>query len=335
MKIKVGTVQSLWRYPVKSMGGELLQQTQIDKHGIVGDRYWAIRDDSKDELSSVRKLPKLLHCKATFLEEPSSGQQGLDIPHVNIRLPDGISFSSQDAFTNTLLSDFLDKPVSLWPLQPRRNWKFYLLKSLNTESSLKRQFSTKHALPNMASISWTKLLELSLFATPLGRFYDMYPLHIMTSNSLQKIQSLTPNSNVQLQRFRPNLYIKSCSQHAGLEEFEWIGGKLYIGKVVLKCRSKTVRCSMPAQAQTDLPKDSHILRALEQHTARHLGINADVIRAGSIKAGDAVYWQPESRFSFSRWLRPFSDRLRNAIIQTTLKLGDRIERRTKTTSRDA
>ncbi|HKN95001.1 MAG TPA: MOSC N-terminal beta barrel domain-containing protein [Thermoleophilaceae bacterium] len=39
-----GTVSELWRYPVKSFGGERLDSLEIDRRGIVGDRRWALVD---------------------------------------------------------------------------------------------------------------------------------------------------------------------------------------------------------------------------------------------------------------------------------------------------
>lgn len=322
MRINVGTVKEVWRYPVKSMGGELLKETEIDKGGVIGDRSWAVRDETSNELTNVRKTPLLLQCVAAYNVMPEAGQRGTDIPHVDITLPTGETIKSSDTDKNDDLSEFLQKDVSLWPLQPKSNWKFYLLKTMNTEASLKKQFNTKQSLPNLASISWTKLLELTVFATPLGRFYDMYPLHIITSNSIDKLASLYPEGDIQARRFRPNFYIESKDKTNDLAEFDWVGGKLFIGETILQCDSRTVRCSMPAQPQQGLDKDVKILRALEQHTERHLGVNASVIKAGIIKHGDHVYWQPEYKYSLRKIMRPLSDKLRNAIIQSTLKLGN-------------
>jgi len=36
----VGTVDSLWRYPVKSMGGEELEESFMGFSGVYGDRYF-------------------------------------------------------------------------------------------------------------------------------------------------------------------------------------------------------------------------------------------------------------------------------------------------------
>ncbi|GAA2103405.1 MOSC domain-containing protein [Kitasatospora saccharophila] len=40
----VGVVERLWRYPVKSMGGELLDTVGVEDRGLVGDRLYAVRD---------------------------------------------------------------------------------------------------------------------------------------------------------------------------------------------------------------------------------------------------------------------------------------------------
>jgi hypothetical protein len=86
VKVQIGTVKELWRYPVKSMVGELLQETQIEKFGMVGDRSWAVRDEVANQISGVRKLPRLLRCTAQFEEQPRAGRTGADVPsigHIN------------------------------------------------------------------------------------------------------------------------------------------------------------------------------------------------------------------------------------------------------------
>ena len=37
-------VEQIWRYPVKSMGGELIESTLVDADGVDGDRRWAVQD---------------------------------------------------------------------------------------------------------------------------------------------------------------------------------------------------------------------------------------------------------------------------------------------------
>jgi len=43
----VGRVTELWRFPVKSMAGEHLEEAQLGWHGVTGDRRWAfVRGDT-------------------------------------------------------------------------------------------------------------------------------------------------------------------------------------------------------------------------------------------------------------------------------------------------
>ncbi|MER7750577.1 MOSC N-terminal beta barrel domain-containing protein [Kitasatospora sp. NPDC097643] len=40
----IGVIEQLWRYPVKSTGGERLDSVEVDRRGLAGDRLYAVRD---------------------------------------------------------------------------------------------------------------------------------------------------------------------------------------------------------------------------------------------------------------------------------------------------
>ncbi|MEY2227201.1 MULTISPECIES: MOSC domain-containing protein [Streptomyces] len=44
MAENVGVIERLWRYPIKSTGGERLRSVAVDERGLVGDRLYAVRD---------------------------------------------------------------------------------------------------------------------------------------------------------------------------------------------------------------------------------------------------------------------------------------------------
>jgi uncharacterized protein YcbX len=59
---ELGTVVSLWRYPVKSMLGEKLQIAQVMDHGLLGDRAYALIDATDGKVATAknpRKWPNL------------------------------------------------------------------------------------------------------------------------------------------------------------------------------------------------------------------------------------------------------------------------------------
>src|SRR6202030_1778470 len=87
MPIKIGQVEAIFRYPVKSMGGEQLEVANLGWHGLDGDRRLASRRiDGRGGFPwlTASKLPDLLLYAPHRRED---GAQG-DLP-THIRTPDG------------------------------------------------------------------------------------------------------------------------------------------------------------------------------------------------------------------------------------------------------
>ena len=87
MPTEIGHVEAIFRYPVKSMGGERLDVANLGWHGLDGDRRLALRridDRSGFPWLSASKLPDLLLFAPHRREDPARG----DIP-THIRTPDG------------------------------------------------------------------------------------------------------------------------------------------------------------------------------------------------------------------------------------------------------
>ena len=87
--MQVGAVAGLWRYPVKSMGGEQLSVSEMDLRGLHADRMWAVRDLELGAVTTARRLPALLGCTARFVDEPAPGVGPGDVCEVRVTLPDG------------------------------------------------------------------------------------------------------------------------------------------------------------------------------------------------------------------------------------------------------
>jgi uncharacterized protein YcbX len=87
MLIEIGHVEAIFRYPVKSMGGERLEAAQLGWHGLEGDRRLAFRrldDRSGFPWLSASKLPDLLLFAPERRED--GAQPGLP---THVRTPDG------------------------------------------------------------------------------------------------------------------------------------------------------------------------------------------------------------------------------------------------------
>ena len=86
MLMKIGHVEAIFRYPVKSMAGERLEIANLGWHGVDGDRRLAFRrvdDRSGMPWLTASKLPSLL----LFAPHPKKGANG-GLPS-HIRTPDG------------------------------------------------------------------------------------------------------------------------------------------------------------------------------------------------------------------------------------------------------
>jgi len=87
MAIKVGEVEALFRYPVKSMAGQLLEVANLGWHGVEGDRRLALRrpdDRGGFPWLTASKLPELILFTPQHHEPAAAGS----LP-THIRTPDG------------------------------------------------------------------------------------------------------------------------------------------------------------------------------------------------------------------------------------------------------
>ena len=87
MMIEIGQVEAIFRYPVKSMGGERLEAANLGWHGLEGDRRLALRrieERSGFPWLTATKLPELLLFRPQRREDGDPG----NIP-THIRMPDG------------------------------------------------------------------------------------------------------------------------------------------------------------------------------------------------------------------------------------------------------
>src|SRR5437667_3341297 len=110
---EVGSVVSLWQYPVKSMMGEELNATEVTQRGLLGDRAYALVDSSDGKVATAknpRKWPRLFDFRATLVEPARAAAKG---PPVRIALPDGTTVTTDQSDLNQILSKALNRDVTL------------------------------------------------------------------------------------------------------------------------------------------------------------------------------------------------------------------------------
>jgi uncharacterized protein YcbX len=287
----VGTIQALWRFPVKSMRGELLEAADLTEGGIVGDRAFALVDRETGKVASAKhpKLwPDLLGCRASFVEPPRLGEE---LPPARIELADGTSVRSDAPDADAVLSRFFGRDVEL----ARAAQNGYTIDQYHpdeedydpdghrdevVEARLGAAFFSERGLPSVV---------------PEGSFFDLFPLSVLTTATLDRLSELEPESSFDARRFRMNVIVDTPGR--GFLENDWIGSALAIGDdVQVAVALPDPRCCMPSLAQEELPRDPRILKALGRHNRIDVagslypcaGVYAVAQRAGTIHTDDPV-----------------------------------------------
>jgi uncharacterized protein YcbX len=290
--MQVGIVKELWRYPVKSLGGERLAAARVSKHGLVGDRVWAFVDAASGEIRSAKQIPRLLELRAGFAAgaAPTPESFGDAVAAVEVVAPDGARYRARDPGAQASLAAALGAPVRLVPLAPPEDRAHYRLRAPRNGAEIAAQIDLQpgEPMPDFSGTPPELLRTLLEYATPPGSYTDAYPVHLLTTAAVAALHERSGLDTDRL-RFRPNLFVDT-GETRGFPEFEWIGKRVRVGEAILAVESKTIRCSMPARAQPQhgLAAEPRLTAALVVHSKRHIGVYAHVEREGEIHAGDPV-----------------------------------------------
>ena len=111
----------------------------------------------------------------------------------------------------------------------------------------------------------------------LDRF-DILPLLVATDGAVAAFGR-------DVRRLRPNIVIGGV---AGLDERDWPGAELHIGEVVVRLDALRGRCHMTTIDPDTLEVNPAVLRDIVRRFDNKLALDAEVVRSGTIRAGDAV-----------------------------------------------
>jgi MOSC domain-containing protein len=277
----VGAVVSLWRYPVKSMMGEEQDSSQVTERGLAGDRRYALLDRSDGKVATAknpRKWPNLFAFRAALLG-PLGKHAGM--PPVTITLPDGTRVTSDQSDCDPLLSEALNREVTLEATEQSRP------AGQISSGSVSREVNAEEYWPDLEGLPHRDVV--TDFPLPAGTFFDCATVHLLTMATLRQLQDFYSQGRFEIQRFRPNIVVEPLASQKGFVEDTWAGHTLAIGdEVRLSITGPCGRCVMTTLAQGALPSDPGILRTAVQHNQGNVGIYAAVLRGGAIRRGDRV-----------------------------------------------
>jgi MOSC domain-containing protein len=288
----IGEVAQLWRYPVKSLGGEQVEHADIGLRGVLGDRLWAVRDIQRDITASARRLPALLTATARYPGGVPTDAGPGNVPDVEITFPDGAVLNSSDHEVHAKLSELAGREVRLTALPPAEDTSLHRLRRDHqtdglSSATMRADFGVEEGekLPDLSMVPMADILTLGRYSTPPGMFVDLAPLHVLTTASLATIGAEL-GSELDVRRFRPNVFVALDNTDDDLPESQWIGAQVVLDEVTLNVKMPTVRCVVPSRAQPGLEVNRQITRAVAARAQRCLGVYCDVERTGTIRVGD-------------------------------------------------
>ncbi len=255
----IGTVESLWRYPVKSMRGEELDEMFAGFSGVYGDRLFAFRSSAspkgfsyltgREQRQMLRFRPRFRHpdkaAAPVNLTEPESIAPGVNPVSANpaelmvdVETPDGETVA-------------IDNPALIGML---------------------RGIDDKHQLT---------LLRSDRAMT------DCRPLSLLTLQSVRQL-SEEIGTTVDKRRFRANIYVELTSGE-GFAEDRFVGRSLRIGsKVILSILERDPRCMMITLDPDTGEKAPVLLKKVAQAHSGMAGVYGAVLAEGMVCKSDSV-----------------------------------------------
>lgn len=282
---RIGTISEIWRYPIKSLGGELIDSAVLDRLGIPGDRRLALRNLDSGKIVSA-KIPRFGRELLALLAavDDVSGRVAVTVAADGTELGDA-------------LSEHLDRELS-----ERLGVQVRIENATEADEVYDSYWPEVDGL----ALSGVQMdLPLSLM-TQKGTFVDLAAMHVITTSSLERLSSLLPASVVTSSRFRPSVVIDTAGvspsdEANGFVEKDWAGRTATLGAARLAFGTLTPRCVMTTLEQPELPADRAILQTLAKENRMTIeglgdfagfGVYAEVIEPGRVAIGDQLALEP-------------------------------------------
>ena len=254
----IGKVDSLWRYPVKSMRGEELDEAFAGFSGIYGDRLFAFKSSASPEgfpYFTAREQRRLLQYRPHF-RHPDKAARPINLTE------------AEKMGANPISADFAELMVDV----ETPDGKTLAVDDPALIDMIRADIDQKHQLTLMRS-------ERALT--------DCRPVSVFSLQSARQLAEETGTS-IDKRRFRANIYVNLTSAQ-GFAENEFVGKTLRIGpKVVVTVLERDARCVMITLDPDTGEKTPAILKKVAQAHDGMAGVYGAVIVEGMLHKGDSV-----------------------------------------------
>ena len=256
----IGQVESVWRYPVKSMRGEELPEIFVGYSGVYGDRLFAFKSSATPvgfPYLTGREAHKMLLYRPRFRYPEKAAKP------VNLAETEEIS---------PLLNPVAADPADLVLDVETPNGELLAIDDPVLLRQLAEAANNGHSLTLMRSErAITDCRPVSLFSLQTGR-----QLGGEVGAALDK------------RRFRANVYL-DLGTAPGFPENEFVGRKVRIGpKVVVCVLERDPRCQMITLDPDTANPNPEVLRTVARGHDGTAGVYGAVLAEGIIRSGDAV-----------------------------------------------
>ncbi len=254
----VGKIDSLWRYPVKSMRGEELDEAFASFSGIYGDRLFAFESSASPKgfpYLTAREQQRLLQYRPHF-RYPDKAARPINLTE------------AEKMGANPVWADFAELMVDV----ETPDGKTLAVDDPALINMIRADIDQKHQLTLMRS-------ERALT--------DCRPVSVFSLQSARQLAEETGTS-IDKRRFRANVYVNLTSAQ-GFAENEFVGKTLRIGpKVVVTVLERDARCVMITLDPDTGEKSPEILKKVAQAHDGMAGVYGAVIVEGMLHKGDSV-----------------------------------------------
>ena len=269
------SVAELWRYPVKSMGGERVESLELRVSAVVGDRRWAVRNTETGKIASAKRprpYGRLLEWSASTIADG----------RVIVTAPEGWEFTVGSGDLDGALTDALGEPVRV----------------VEVEEGREETYGSE-----WPEIPGTVLSDVEIdlpvaVLTEKTSFVDASAVHIIVNQSMTHLASLLDGVKLGVRRFRPNIVL-DAHDDTGSGEFAdlaWKDLDIKVGDAELRIADATPRCVMTTLAQPGYEQAKGVLQVLAAAARKDFdfgafacfGTNAEVTAAGTIHVGDTL-----------------------------------------------